>query len=268
MSVHDIRQYKLNHQHVPAPIETAHRFTATSALVKLPAAYDISASGPPIWDQGQLGSCTAHGTLRSAWYAFKRHYSLLAKPLPFDTLSRAFVYANTRLESGDPITQDDGGTVRGAMEAIRTDFTVDETKYPYTPDHYFVKPPADVYSLAKKEFHHCRYLQVAQRAADIKHAIYTGRPVSFGAQVYSSFMSDAAMATGVLPYPDVEHESLEGGHCMALVGWDDAKEHFVVANSWGTSVGLPHQPGYFYMPYKYIEDKNLCSDFWFVDVLY
>ncbi|MDA7573761.1 hypothetical protein N8751_00605 [bacterium] len=32
-------------------------------------------------------------------------------------------------------------------------------------------------------------------------------------------------------------------------------------NSWGVNWG---DQGYFYMPYKYMTNKNLCSDFWVV----
>ena len=43
------------------------------------------------------------------------------------------------------------------------------------------------------------------------------------------------------------------------VGFDDSKQVFIIRNSWGEKWG---DKGYFYMPYEYIKDTNLCSDFW------
>jgi C1A family cysteine protease len=50
-----------------------------------------------------------------------------------------------------------------------------------------------------------------------------------------------------------------GGHAVLIVGYDDAKRQFRVRNSWGPSWGLK---GYFLMPYDYVVNPNLASDFW------
>ena len=50
-----------------------------------------------------------------------------------------------------------------------------------------------------------------------------------------------------------------GGHAVCAVGYDDAKQMFIVRNSWGDTWG---QKGYFMMPYAYMTDANLCDDFW------
>ncbi len=259
---------RLNHKHVQIPAQNARLKFEARAPIQLPSSFDISAFGPPIWDQGNLGSCTAHASLRSVFYALKRHYTLIGKVLPISALSRAFVYACTRLDSGEPINEDDGGTIQDTFKAIGRDFTVDEAMYEYTPDHFFSKPPSAIYDLAKHTFHHCAYYQVPQNAYLLKHAIFTGRPVAFGAQVYSSFMKQSTMDSGVIPYPDTATETLEGGHAICLVGWDDAAETFLFANSWGEEVGLPAKRGYFTIPYKYVENPDLCSDFWFGDIFY
>lgn len=54
-------------------------------------------------------------------------------------------------------------------------------------------------------------------------------------------------------------EDMVGGHCVALVGYDDERKAFLVRNSWGTGWGLN---GYFWMPYEYVLNTNLCADFW------
>jgi C1A family cysteine protease len=45
------------------------------------------------------------------------------------------------------------------------------------------------------------------------------------------------------------------------VGYDDSQQRFIVRNSWGANWGMK---GYFTMPYAYLTEQNLSSDFWTV----
>lgn len=56
-------------------------------------------------------------------------------------------------------------------------------------------------------------------------------------------------------------ERVVGGHAVVGVGYDDAQRRFIVRNSWGTGWGLQ---GYFTMPYDYLANSHLSSDFWTV----
>ena len=51
---------------------------------------------------------------------------------------------------------------------------------------------------------------------------------------------------------------------MLGVGYDDAKQWFIVRNSWGTGWGMK---GYFTLPYAYVTDDNLASDFWTIRIV-
>ena len=46
---------------------------------------------------------------------------------------------------------------------------------------------------------------------------------------------------------------------MLAVGYDDADQRFLVRNSWGVGWGMA---GYFTMPYAYLTERSLSSDFW------
>ena len=48
------------------------------------------------------------------------------------------------------------------------------------------------------------------------------------------------------------------------VGYDEAKQCFVIRNSWGTGWG---DKGYFYLPYGFITDSNLSDDFWCIELV-
>ena len=59
-------------------------------------------------------------------------------------------------------------------------------------------------------------------------------------------------------------EKVLGGHAVMAVGYDDSKQAVLVRNSWGTDWGIR---GYFYMPYGYITNANLCDDFWTIRIV-
>jgi C1A family cysteine protease len=56
-------------------------------------------------------------------------------------------------------------------------------------------------------------------------------------------------------------EKVLGGHAVMAVGYDDASQWFLVRNSWGASWGMA---GYFTLPYAYLTQPGLSSDFWTV----
>ena len=67
-----------------------------------------------------------------------------------------------------------------------------------------------------------------------------------------------AAKTGKVPMP-ASGEAVLGGHAVLAVGYDDAEQRFIVRNSWGTGWGMH---GYFTIPYAYLTDTHLSSDFW------
>jgi C1A family cysteine protease len=54
-------------------------------------------------------------------------------------------------------------------------------------------------------------------------------------------------------------ESVLGGHAVLCVGYDDARQMFIVRNSWGEGWG---DKGYFYMPYAYMTNPDLANSQW------
>jgi hypothetical protein len=92
---------------------------------------------------------------------------------------------------------------------------------------------------------------------NMKLALSLNKSILIGVLVYSSFQSAAALRTGNIPLPNPRRESLLGGHCICLTGYDSTC--FTFRNSWGTSVGVR---GAFRIPFTYITNPNLSGDAW------
>ena len=99
----------------------------------------------------------------------------------------------------------------------------------------------------------------------LKGCLAAGYPYVVGIDVYESLESQTTMQTGIIQMPDTDAEQLLGGHAIAIVGYDDAKQWFILRNSWGTTVG---DQGYFYMPFamfsKSYQGSPVCDDFWVI----
>ena len=105
----------------------------------LPPAHDLWPKVPEIWDQGQLGSCVAHGSLR----AFLTEAQGQGLSLPM--LSRLWVYAKGRDLEGTPLTTDQGMQVRDGVKVLATLGAPPESDWAYTdakPGPVDQEPPA------------------------------------------------------------------------------------------------------------------------------
>ena len=228
-------------------LQFSEKFTAQAAL---PASVDLSPKMPPVYDQGQLGSCTAN----SIGAAFE--YDLMQQKLPSFTPSRLFIYYNERSVEGT-IKSDSGAMIRDGIKVVNKLGACKETTWTYDITKFAKKPPTAAFKEAMSHLG-IKYYSVKQTEFDLKTALASGFPVVFGFTVYESFESATVAKTGIVNIPAKTEKSL-GGHAVLIVGYDDAKKQFKVRNSWGPSWGLK---GYFLMPYDYVVNPNLASDFW------
>jgi C1A family cysteine protease len=83
--------------------------------------------------------------------------------------------------------------------------------------------------------------------------------------IYSSFLSDTVSKTGMVPMPNTQTETLEGGHCVLMIGYSDSMQTFLCVNSWGPSWG---NRGLFSIPYLYVTNPDLAADFCALNFIY
>jgi len=205
-----------------------------------------------IYDQGHLGSCTAN----AIGAAF--HFAMIKEGLVDFTPSRLFVYYNERQMEGH-VSEDSGAMIRDGIKSLHKLGVCTEAMWPYDVTTFTSQPSQACYDAATNNKAK-QYARVPHTLEDMKACISEGFPFVFGFIVFSSFMSEHVKNSGHMVMPSMYDQFL-GGHAVMAIGYDDAKKHFIIRNSWGEEWG---DKGYFYMPYDYICHPALTQDHWTV----
>jgi C1A family cysteine protease len=158
------------------------------------------------------------------------------------------------------VGEDAGALKSDGVKCLETYGICAESMWPYVTSRFAVAPPQICYAAAAKH----KALVVHSIQNDLLHmktALASGFPFAVGIQVYQSFESERAAATGMIPMPNPESEELLGGHAVCIVGYTDPEQCWIARNSWGADWG---DKGYFFLPFEYLTDPNLSSDLWSV----
>ena len=220
----------------------------------LPPKLFLISNCSPVLDQGNIGSCTLHASVAAL------EFLEIKDKIAFFPLSRLFGYYNVRVLEGS-VEQDNGATLADVMTILVKHGLCHESSWTYLESNLYKKPPAQCYIEAIP--HKLLMYQRLRTLDDMKSCIAAGFPFVFGIQVYTSFMSSQVAATGIVPIP-THTDTLEGGHAVMAMGYDDNLKKFYVQNSWGDNWGMTisKKRGFFSLPYDYIANPNLAWDFW------
>ena len=229
---------------------------AAARITTLPPSVDLRPGCPPVYDQGQLGSCTANAIAAAIQFEQIRQ----KEPKPFAP-SRLFIYYNERVME-HTVGQDAGAQIRDGMKSVNHIGACPETDWPYVITTFARKPPTRAFKDARLG-KALSYQRVVQTLDQIKGCLASGLPIVLGISVYESFESQQVATSGMVPMPPIS-EKLLGGHAIRAVGYNDAEQRFVMRNSWGTSWGMQ---GYFTIRYAYLTDSNLCDDLWMIQMV-
>jgi C1A family cysteine protease len=233
-------------------------------LSALPTSVDLRRNCPPVYDQGRIGSCTANAIAGAI--QFDR---MKAGETPDFAPSRLFIYYNERVIENS-VANDAGAQLRDGIKTVNKLGVCPETEWPYDdtpaptdggafpPGSPPATQPSDAAYNDAKNYTVVSYQRLVQNLGQLKGCLAQGYPFVFGISVYDSIYDASGKPKTVFPLPSDDDNPI-GGHAIMAVGYDDAKLMFIFRNSWGPSVG---EAGYFYIPYSYLTDSQLASDFW------
>ncbi len=229
-------------------------YAAPRAVMKaLPRKVDLRRGCPAVYDQGELGSCTANAIAAAIEFD-----QIKQKEADRFTPSRLFIYYQERMME-HTVKEDAGAMLRDGIKSVAKGGAPPEADWPYVISKFAQRPPNKAYADAPLG-RAVQYRRVPQTLSQTRGCLAEGYPFVIGFAVYESFESDAVMRTGKAPMP-AKTEKLLGGHAVLVVGYDDASKRFLVRNSWGTRWAMA---GYFTIPYDYYTDSNLADDLWTV----
>ncbi len=182
-----------------------------------------------IRDQGQCGSC----------YAFSATAVLESRILiTSHTPDTELDLSEQPMVSCDPNNLGcEGGYLDKVMNFLKTTGTTLETCYPYTSGETSIAGDcAGCAGWQQNTYRVTSFEDVAASAQSIKSAIAQYGPVLTGFTVYEDFLY---YQSGI--YRHVTGP-VKGGHAVAIVGYDDADQCWIIKNSWGPDWG---ENGYF-----------------------
>lgn len=214
---------------------------------------DPRAAMPAVFNQLQLGSCTANAVAAAVEY--DNH--LDGRPLTGNRPSRLFLYYMERMIEGSLSQGDCGAVGRDGFKALTNYGWVPERKWMYYPSKFEVDPPSGLWQDALANKLTKPYASVPQDVDSIKAVLSNGQTVAFGFTVYESFESYQVETSGIVPMPS-SGESTLGGHEVLAIGYlAEYPQHVLCRNSWGAGWGLK---GYFLFPWSYLTSSSLASD--------
>lgn len=221
----------------------------------LPTASDFSNEFPPVYDQKDIGSCTANAGCGALEYLLKKKLGDSLVPQ-----SRQFLYHVERLISENihdqnQTAQDCGAQMFEVPMALHRYGSCPESMWPYEPtSNYAQKPTDECFQTAKTMFAGQKVIHsfVPRDLIAMKTLLSQGIPIVFGISVYASFMDPV---NGLILMPGDEEQKI-GGHALIVTGYNDDTQRFTVRNSWGSDWGVN---GHCYIPYDYIMNPELAQ---------
>jgi C1A family cysteine protease len=247
-SQHSEAQAKNRLGYVPGPDDLSLEDAEQRARASLAAAPPAAPAAPPsfdwrnakggnyvtpIEDQSSCGSCVAFGSI-AAMESLVR-ISRNAPNLSVD-LSEAQLFFCYGPEKGAGRCPGGGWWPDAAYESMKTG-VVDAACFPYTPNDQ----PCNLCANWQGRLTKITGWHKEANVAGMKAFLSTVGPLSACFTVYEDFYYH--YTSGV--YTHVSGNAV-GGHCVCIVGYDDAQNCWIAKNSWGTGWG---ESGFFRIGY-------------------
>ena len=119
-------------------------YTVVERAGSQPPSVDLRPRMPPVYNQGQLGSCVGNAVAAAFEYELKRRGGK-----PFEP-SRLFIYYNGRMLAGT-VAVDGGAQIRNGIKSVAKYGVAPDSLWPYSdsnPGMFSVKPTVAAYAEA------------------------------------------------------------------------------------------------------------------------
>ncbi|OMF31940.1 C1 family peptidase [Paenibacillus peoriae] len=225
--------------YIPSPIDKRD-FIMEGFLPLILLSPEIDYSTPEIKmrSQGTQNTCVGFA------FSFMKEYQELKEHKRYIQFSPLYLYRKCKEVDGIP---EDGTHPRIAAKILLKTGICEESFLPYNTigDETSPKSDADKNALKYriKAFAQLTNIQSMKRSLAINGPFVAGLPISMNDWLIK------VSKTGRIPMPD-NIESLQLGHAICVIGYDDNTQVFKFQNSWGEHWG---DKGFGYLPYKYME---------------
>lgn len=210
----------------------------------LPSELDLRPQLQPVRNQGEEGTCVGHALASGVlgFWQTKTGFNRILSVRDSYASGRAMALVNAS----------EGVYIRDALHAAYRHGTCEETYWPYKP--YGPGEPKPNYELSKLENRLKGYANVGTSESVVKRAL-----------VENGALITCLMVTEGFDSPDKGFRASRRGyergyHAVAIVGYSDDKQAWLIRNSWGTWWG---DKGYCWLPYTYglIEAWSVSPEF-------
>src|SRR5205807_6392190 len=150
-------------------------------VTQLPPKVDLRGQCPSVYDQGQLGSCTANAIGGALEFDQMKEKEKAFTP------SRLFIYYNERAIEGT-VDSDSGAQIRDGVKSVNKQGAPPETDWPYDITKFKDQPPQQAYADAQQH-EAILYQRLTPTLGQLKGRLAEGYPSVCGIVVYASFES-------------------------------------------------------------------------------
>lgn len=224
----------------------------------VPAAASLRDQMPPVYDQGNIGSCTANAGAGAFDYVWKLDTGSFIFP------SRLDLYQNELRHDGN-FPQDAGSYTSSILWVLQKQGVALEKCWPYVPAN-LAKTATACANQTRKNYKAVTAYDVPNddNGRTIKDCLANRKiPVLTGGYVFTPIFTPIYDVGTRRWFVDMPKGKVQGGHEMLIVGYDDnlvigkLKGFALVRNSWGTDWG---DKGYAWFPYAYLFDPKWFED--------
>jgi C1A family cysteine protease len=161
------------------PDHRDHLYAASPEILKaLPPSMDLRPECPPVYNHGDLGSCTANAIAGAMEFDQKK------QGLQEFTPSRLMIHYDERVIEGT-VNSDSGAQIRDGIKSVATQGACPETEWPYDITKFADKPPDNCYNDAV-QYRAVSYQRLVQSLTQMKGCLTAGYPFVFGFTAYES----------------------------------------------------------------------------------